>query len=107
MERLRLRQLGQYDAAFEAEVSPDGSFCVEGGSYVSRGVRTGTLARPERQRLAALAGAVEPDAPHPVPEGAEGFTSELCLGARAVRWWGPPPTEPLRALVRALAALGA
>lgn len=106
MERLHLRQIGEYDAAFEAEVAPDGSFRVEGGSYVTRGVRTGTLAHSDRQRLAALASAVDLDAEHAVPEGASGFASELAVGERTARWWGPPPTDAHRALIGALAALG-
>ena len=103
--RLHLRQSGEYDADFEAEVDADGLWRTEGGSYVTRGVREGRLAPASHARLLALAEAVDWDAEHAVPEGARGFTSALTLGRRTLRWWGPPPTEPLRALTRALAAL--
>ncbi|MEM6327805.1 MAG: hypothetical protein AAF791_11865 [Bacteroidota bacterium] len=103
---LHLRQLGQYDAAFEAEVSPDGRFRVEGGSYVTRGVREGRLSLADLARLGALAEAVHREPEADIPDGADGFGSTLEIGGRTVRWWGPPPTEAHRALMGALAALG-
>ncbi|MEM1057153.1 MAG: hypothetical protein AAGI52_16665 [Bacteroidota bacterium] len=104
---LHLRQSGEYDATFEARLAPDGAYRVEGGSYVTRGVREGVLTRAEAARLAALVDAADLSAEHPIPDGAPGFTSELTVGERRLRWWGPPPTDALRALTGALAALGA
>ena len=105
--RLHLLQPGEYDADFEAEVAPGGLWRVEGGSYVTRGRREGRLAPEAHARLVALAERVDWDGAHPAPPGAPAFTSSLALGARTLRWWGPPPTAPLRALVGALAALPA
>ena len=99
---VRYRTLGQYDAAFEVTVAPDGALRVEGGSYVTRGVRTGALSPGDRRRLAGLVAAVQAPADHPVPALAEGFTAELWIGDARVRWWGLPPTAPLVALVRFL-----
>ena len=100
--RVHYRAIGQYDAAFEATVEADGAFAVEGGSYVTRGVRTGRLSARDRRRLAELAAAVRAPADHAVPDLADGFTSELWIGTARVRWWGRPPTDPLAALVRFL-----
>ncbi|MFN3597435.1 MAG: hypothetical protein ACK41D_09220 [Rubricoccaceae bacterium] len=100
------RALGQYDAAFEAVVWPDGRFRTESGSYVTRGVREGHLARGRHAALRALARAVA-WRDYEAPPGAEGFGAEITWGARRVRWWGPAAAaDPaLGALVRALAAL--
>ena len=106
MGPLRLRQLGQYDAAFEAEIDADGAYRVEGGSYVTQGVREGRLSRADYARLGALAEAVGREPEAEVPAGAEGFGSTLTVGGRTVRWWGPPPSEAHRALVGAMARLG-
>ena len=100
---VRYRTLGQDDADFEATVAPDGALTVEGGSYVTRGVRRGRLSRGDRRELQALLAAVRAPADHAVPDLAEGFSAELWLGDDRVRWWGLPPTEPLAALVRFLA----
>lgn len=105
--RIALRQLGQYDADFEAEIDARGLWRIEGGSYVTRGVREGRLSPEAHARVRALARAVDLDAEHAVPDGASGFMSALEVGDTMVRWWGPPPTEPLRALANALAALPA
>lgn len=107
MAALRLVQTGEYDADFEAAVSPEGAYRVEGGSYVTRGVREGALSREAHARLVALAEAVllvPEDRPH---EEAPGFATTLSAGDRTVRWWGPPPTEAHRDLIGALAGLGA
>ena len=101
--RIQYRAIGQYDAAFEATVEADGAFAIEGGSYVTRGVRRGRLSRGDRRELQALLAAVRAPADHAVPDLAEGFSAELWLGDDRVRWWGLPPTEPLAALVRFLA----
>ncbi len=107
MTPIHLRQLGQYDASFEASVDARGLWRVEGGSYVTRGVREGRLSRTQQARLQTLAETVDLGAAHAVPDGARGFTSTLEVGRRTLEWWGPPPTAPLRALAGALAALGA
>jgi hypothetical protein len=107
VDRLHLRQTGEYDADFEATVDANGLWRTEGGSYVTRGVREGRLAPEAHARLLTLAEAVDWDAEHAVPEGAGGFTSTLAVGSRTVRWWGPPPTPALQALATALAAPGA
>ncbi|GAB5536297.1 MAG: hypothetical protein Rubg2KO_25460 [Rubricoccaceae bacterium] len=101
---IALRQLGQYDAAFEARVDPAGYWHIEGGSYVTRGRQEGQLSPPHHRELARLASRVDMDAPHPMPT-TNGFISELTIGDHTTRWWGPPPTEALRALANALARL--
>lgn len=101
-DTVRYRALGQYDATFEATVAPDGTLRTEGGSYVTHGVRERRLARADRAHLAALVAAVRAPADHPVPDLAEGFTSELDVDRGRVRWWGLPPTAALAALVRFL-----
>ena len=103
--QIHLRQLGQYDASFEARVDAHGLWRVEDGSYVTRGVREGRLAPEAHARLAALAEAVDMAAQHEIPADARGFVSTLEVGAERLTWWGPPPTQPLRALANALAAL--
>lgn len=101
---LSLRQLGQYDAAFEATVEPDGAWRTDGGSYVTRSAQ-GVLSRRAHRELATLAQAIDLGVHHPQPD-AEGFTSELAIGDRVLAWWGPPPTDALRTLVNAFARLG-
>ena len=106
MPRITLRQLGQYDASFEAIVEPDGRWQAEGGSYITHGRRSGRLSRSAYLELVSLATGVDLEIPHPIPT-AEGFVTELKIGTRSTRWWGPPPTEALRSLSNALASLGA
>ncbi|OZC01688.1 hypothetical protein [Rubricoccus marinus] len=107
MTPIRLRQLGQYDASFEASVDADGIWRVDGGSYVTRGVREGRLSSAEHAAIGALAAAVAMRETHAIPEDARGFTSTLDVGGDTLEWWGPPPTPALRALANALAGLGA
>lgn len=104
MTPLALRQWGEYDADFEAVVEADGRFSVERGSYVTGGRRFGRLSPRQQRALARLAAAVDTGA----QRGEAGAVrSRLQIGDAEVRWAGPPPTEPLAALVRALVTLPA
>lgn len=110
MTPVRYRTLGQYDLDDEVEVRADGRFRVSGGTYRSRGPRTGRLTPAQARRLETLLAAVSSRA-HPVPDGAEGFRAELVVGEgpaqQVVTWWGPPPADDpvLHALLRVLRAL--
>ena len=46
--------------------------------------------------------AVDLDTRHPIPDPGA-FVTTLEVGDRTVAWWGPPPTDALRALASALA----
>ena len=100
------RQIGAYDADFEVRVGADGTYAVEGGSYVTRGRRAGRLGRRDLARLRTQAAAVEAR-DWGAPEGADGFANTLRLGHREARWWGPAAdVDPaLAAIVRALSVL--
>ncbi|MEM0962240.1 MAG: hypothetical protein AAGK21_06875 [Bacteroidota bacterium] len=77
---------------------------MDGGSYVTRGRREGRLGLRQRAVLSRLADAVDLEAQH-LAEGSH--RSTLRVGEKQVAWAGPPPTPALRALVGALARLGA
>ena len=106
MTPIRYGQTGAYDADAEVRIEADGSFEVEGGSYVTRGRRAGRLTRRQQGEIARLAAAVEPR-DWGVPEAAEGFVHHLDVGGRRSRWWGPAADVDARlaALVAALDAL--
>ena len=99
MLALRLRQSGEYDAASEVSVEPDGRFTAEHGGYVTAGRRSGVLSRRQRREIARLADAVDVGESHPA-RGA--VVTTLTLGERSVSWAGAPPTpaELVGALVR-------
>ncbi|MEO0559464.1 MAG: hypothetical protein AAF170_14910 [Bacteroidota bacterium] len=102
--RITLRQLGHYDASFEAHVEPDGHWHIDSGTYVTHGQRNGQLAPSNHRELARLASRIHMTDRYPLPD-ADGFISELVIGESTLRWWGPPPTEALRAFTNALARL--
>lgn len=111
MKRLRYQHLGQYDHAYGVEISPEGRYTVDGGTYVTRGPRRGVLSAAQQERLAALLQTFTTSETYAVPAEAEGFTSEVVLGdddaAVTLRWWGPVPEDAptLRTLVDFLESL--
>ena len=88
------------------ETEADGTFIVEGGSYVTHGRRTGTLPEADRAEIDRLGARVEAR-DWGVPEAADGFVHHLDVGGREVRWWGPAADVDARlgALVAVLNAL--
>ena len=104
MTPLLLRQTGEYDVAYEVDVDPVGAFSIERGGYATGGRREGWLSMREAAAISRLAAAVDTEQSHPT-EGA--VVTRLWIGADEVAWAGPPPTDALKALTNALAALGA
>ncbi|MGD8207555.1 MAG: hypothetical protein PVH47_05720 [Thiohalocapsa sp.] len=112
LPRIHYRVVGQDDYMLIIDVSPDGSFSIDSGDYVSHRPVRGSVDDAHRKRLeAALRGLAAPRE-HAAPEGATGFMAELTVGdgaaARHYRFWeGAMDEEPdLKALVRALESLG-
>ncbi|MEM1118113.1 MAG: hypothetical protein AAF845_20490 [Bacteroidota bacterium] len=106
MTPIRYRTTGGYDADFEVAIAADGTYTVEGGSYVTRGRRTGTLPEADQTEIDRLGTAVEAR-DWGAPEGSEGFVHHLEVGEKRVLWWGPAADVDARlgALVAALGRL--
>lgn len=92
-------QSGSYDADFEARVSPDGIWTVEGGTYVTRGRTSRQLTRAERRDLARLVAATEGVRAGASPAGGA-FATTLRVDARTWHWEGPTAEPALTDLVR-------
>lgn len=101
--RVAYRRTGEYDAASEVAVEPDGTFRAEAGGYVTHGVREGRLSRRDHTRLVRLAAALGP----PVSAGtedADGPLAELVVDGVRFAWQIETPTAEVAALVRFLSA---
>ncbi len=101
--RVVYRRTGEYDAASEIAVEPDGTFQAEAGGYVTHGRRAGRLSRRDHAELIRLAAALGP----PVSGGtwaADGPLAELVVGDARFTWQTQAPTPEVEALVRFLGA---
>ncbi|NBC01119.1 MAG: hypothetical protein GVY15_09710 [Bacteroidetes bacterium] len=91
-------RVGQYDRAEDIRIGSDGRYEVQDGTYVSRGLRRGTLPEKKRRALMQAIDQLPPDPAPPIPAQAEGFVGHLSIrdetGARTITFWGPVPDLP-------------
>lgn len=102
--RVVYHRTGEFDAASEVTVEPDGAFRAESLSFVTNGFRTGRLTPHRHREMARLVAALGPPGRFGFYDRTTGI-AELTVGGRLWMWPLYPPTPEIAALVRFLAAL--